>query len=191
MTTHNLSKILNNTHDQSVAVEVALPLVYNELRAVAAVHLRQERAGHTLLATDLVHEAYLRLFEGETPKWNDKKHFFATAAIAMRRILVDHARKKNSLKRTDPEAGIKQSERLELGPQLSLEDVLDLDIALEKLQQLDEKQAQIVQLRIFAGLSEDEVAEVMDVSKRTIAREWWSAKLWLREQMTKGMVRSE
>jgi len=182
--TENLTKILNSAEDQSQAMKTALPLVYNELRAIAAVHLRQERPGHTLLATDLVHEAYLRLFEGKTPQWNDKKHFFATAAVSMRRILVDHARKKTSIKRTDPENGIKQAERPELGPQLSLEDVLDLDIALQKLQKLDEKQCQIVQLRVFAGLTENEIAELMEISRRSVAREWWSAKLWLREQMS-------
>jgi len=179
-----LSEILNNTPDSSVAVEIALPLVYNQLRAIAAVHLRQERPGHTLLPTDLVHEAYLRLFEGKTPQWNDKKHFFSTAAIAMRRILVDHARKKSTIKRTDPEAGLKQVERVELGPQIALEDILDLDIAMDRLQQLDHRQWQIVQLRIFAGLGEDETAELMDISKRTVAREWWSAKIWLLEQLT-------
>lgn len=185
METQTLSKILNNTQDSSLAVEIALPLVYEQLRAIAAVHLRQESPGHTLLATDLVHEAYLRLFAGETPLWNDKKHFFATAAIAMRRILVDHARKKSTIKRTDPEAGVKQAERLELGPQIAMEDVLDLDIALDRLQQLDEKQYQIVQLRIFAGLSSAEVAELVGISKRSVAREWWSAKIWLLEQLGK------
>lgn len=178
-----LTGVLNNLQGSPDAIEKALPLVYRELRAIAAVQLRQERAGHTLLTTDLVHEAYLRLFEGKAAKFNDKRHFFATAALAMRRILVDHARRKTANKRTDPDAGIPVTERPELGAQLSIAEVLDLDQALELLQQLDERQCQIVHLRVFAGLTGKETAELMGLSERTVAREWFSAKAWLREQV--------
>ena len=179
----NLTLLLNQARDGTAAREAALPLVYAELRAIAAVHIRREKPGHSLLPTDLVHEAYLRLFDGETPSWNNRKHFFATAALAMRHILVDHARKKCSLKRSDPEAGLRRSERLAFGSRLSPEDILDLDCALSELQQLDERQYQIVQLRFFAGLNGRETAELMGISQSTVARQWWSAKLWLREQM--------
>jgi RNA polymerase sigma factor (TIGR02999 family) len=179
----DLTGVLNELDSAPDAIEKALPLVYKELRAIAAVQLRQERAGHTFLTTDLVHEAYLRLFDGSPSRFNDKRHFFATAALAMRRILVDHARKKNAAKRMDPDAGIPAVERPELGPQLSIAEVLDLDIALELLESLDERQSQIVHLRVFAGLTGKETAELMSLSERTVAREWFSAKAWLREQV--------
>lgn len=180
---NDLTGVLKVLHRSPDAIEKALPLVYRELRAIAAVQLRQERPGHTFLTTDLVHEAYLRLFDGNQSRFNDKKHFFATAAIAMRRILVDHARKKSTAKRTDPEEGIPMSERPDLGPQLSIAEVLDLDNALEQMEALDSRQCQIVHFRVFAGLTGKETAELMGLSERTVAREWFSAKAWLREQV--------
>lgn len=180
----DLTKVLRQLRDSDEAVEAALPMVYRELRAIAAVQLRQERAGHTLLTTDLVHEAYLRLFESSERNWNDRKHFFSAAALAMRRILVDHARRKTAAKRTDPDDGVPAAERPELGPRLSLAEVLDLDQALETLEALDARQARIVHLRVFAGLTGKETAELLGLSERTVAREWFTAKAWLREQMT-------
>ena len=179
----DLTGVINELNNSTDAIEKALPLVYNELRAIAAVQLRQERAGHTLLTTDLVHEAYLRLFDGNQSRFNDKRHFFATAALAMRRILVDHARRKTAAKRTDPEDGIPVADRPALGPQLSIAEVLDLDMALELMESLDSRQCQIVHLRVFAGLTGKETAELMGLSERTVAREWFSAKAWLREQV--------
>jgi len=182
----DLTKLLNTALDGSQEVQKILPLVYNELRAIAAVQLRQERSGHSLMTTDLVHEAYLKLFHGNKSSWNDRKHFFSAAALAMRGILVDHARKKATKKRTDPNDGVPELERIELGSKLSMDNMLDLDRALAKMQQYDERQSQIVHLRIFAGLTGKETAELLDISERTEAREWWSAKLWLREQISHG-----
>ncbi len=179
----DLTTILRGIDDSGQASEAILPMVYAELRAIAAIQLRQERAGHTLLTTDLVHEAYLRLFESGQRSWNDKRHFFAAAALAMRRILLDHARRKLAAKRTDPEQGISAPDRLELGREMSPAEVLDLDSALTRLLELDERQCQIVHYRVFAGLTGKETAELMGMSERTVAREWFSAKAWLREQV--------
>jgi RNA polymerase sigma factor (TIGR02999 family) len=180
----DLTRLLRQLSDSEEAVETILPLVYRELHAIAAVQLRQERSGHTLLTTDLVHEAYLRLLQGNHPGWNDRKHFFSAAALAMRRILVDHARKKTAAKRTDPDEGVPVADRPELGPRLSLSEVLDLDKALETLKELDPRQSEIVHLMVFAGMTGKETAELMGLSQRTVAREWFSAKAWLREQVT-------
>jgi RNA polymerase sigma factor (TIGR02999 family) len=181
--TENLTEMLRHLGDSEDAVEKVLPLVYGELRAIAAVQLRQERPGHTLLTTDLVHETYLRLLHGQNHNWNDRKHFFSAAALAMRRILVDHARRKTASKRTDPEDGLPVTDRPELGPRLSLSEVLDLDRALEDLKRLDPRQCEIVHLRVFAGLTGKETAELLGLSQRTVARDWFSAKAWLREQI--------
>lgn len=198
MTTHSkgkpealsedLTKLLHELGDSEDAVETILPLVYRELHAIAAVQLRQERAGHTLLTTDLVHEASIKLLQGKQQSWNDRKHFFSAAALAMRRILVDHARRKTAAKRTDPDDGVPLLERPELGPVLSLGEILDLDRALERLADLDPRQAEIVNLRIFAGLTGKETAELTGLSERTVAREWFSAKAWLHEQLVGGAV---
>jgi RNA polymerase sigma factor (TIGR02999 family) len=182
--TEDLTEMLRHLGDSGNAVEKVLPLVYRELRAIAAVQLRKERPGHTLLTTDLVHETYLRLLHGQSHNWNDRKHFFSAAALAMRRILVDHARQKAASKRTDPDKGLPTTERAEFGPRLSLGEILDLDRALEDLERLDPRQCEIVHLRVFAGLTGKETAELMGLSERTVARDWFSAKVWLREQIT-------
>lgn len=159
-----------------------LPLVYSELRARAGSYLRRERSGHTLQPTALVHEAYLRLMGQENARWNDRAHFFAIAAQAMRRILVDHARKHTAPKR----GGGAERISIEDAPQLSAApavDVLGLDEALERLAELDPRQAKVVELRFFGGLTIEESAAVLDVSVRTVAREWKMAKAWLREAM--------
>ncbi len=179
----DLTAMFENLQHSTESIEKVLPRVYDELRAIASVLLRSERPGHTLLTTDLVHEAYLRLSDNNGIRFNDKKHFFATAALAMRRVLVDHARSKATSKRTDPERNLPLSERHSLGPRLSLAEVLDLDEALDELQKLDERQCQVVHLRIFAGMTGQETAELMDLSRRTVEREWLSAKAWLYERI--------
>lgn len=184
----DLTKLLRELGDSEGAVETILPLVYRELHAIAAVQLRQERDGHTFLTTDLVHEASLKLLQGKDQNWNDRKHFFSAAALAMRRILVDHARRKTAAKRTDPDEGVPMLERPELGPTLSLAEIVDLDQALERLAELDPRQAEIVNLRVFAGLTGRETAELTGLSQRTVAREWFSAKAWLHEQMLDAEV---
>lgn len=167
------------------AQEELLPLVYNELRKRAAGHLRRDRRGHTLQPTALVHEAYLRLLGQREVDWQSRMHFFALASRMMRRILVDHARARAAAKRPD------EALRVTLdGALASVEprgcDLLMLDQALSELADLDERQGTIVELCYFGGLTEDEVAGSMSVSRSTVARELRSAKAWLYRRMTSG-----
>ena len=166
------------------ALEELVAFVYSELRRVATGLVRRESTGLTLRATDVVHEAYLRLFDHGDPAWDDRRHFFASAATAMRRVLIDHSRRGASGKRI-PKGELMP---IELGGDVEGEstpnlDVLALDQALRRLQEVDPRQAQIVELRYFAGLTAAEVAELLDISRGTVTREWRVAKLWLRREM--------
>lgn len=165
------------------AADQLLPLVYEELRKLAAQKLAQERPGQTLQATALVHEAYLRLVDIDQVKhWDSRGHFFAAAAEAMRRILVEKARRKESLKRGGGLARADMDEQRIPEPEIS-EDILALDQALTKLAETDTKAAELVQLRYFGGLSLPEAAEILKVSPRTAGR-WWSyARAWLRQEI--------
>ena len=175
-------------HGDPRAQEDLLPLVYQELRRQAAAYLRRERTGHTLQPTALVHEAYLRLV-GQRVDWRSRAHFFAIAAQMMRRVLVDHARAHHAGKRPDPLLRVAIDERLRtVEPQQC--DLLSLDQALNELGELDSRQGKIVELYYFGGLSENEVAEVLSVSRSTVAREWRSAKAWLYRRMTSGRQES-
>jgi RNA polymerase sigma factor (TIGR02999 family) len=165
------------------ALDTLLPLVYDELRRRAGAYLRNERAGHTLQPTALVHEAYLKLVGGSAIDWKDRAHFFGVAARAMRQVLVDHARARDTAKRGEGQV------RLELeaaegvaAPARSL-DLLDLDRALSKLAALDERQSRLVELRLFAGLTIEESAEVLRISHATVSREWKHAEVWLQREM--------
>ncbi len=167
------------------ALDELLPLVYRELKAMAARRLRRERADHTMQATDLVHEAFLRLVGQHNASWNDRAHFFAIAAQAMRRVLVDHARRTGAEKRISPS----QKVPLDAAPPLSSEpdvSVLEVDQALERLTAVDERQARVVELRFFGGLTVAETAEVMGISEATVAREWRMARAWLRREIERG-----
>lgn len=166
------------------AQEDLWPLVYQELRRQAATYLRRERTGHTLQPTALVHEAYLRLV-GQRVDWRNRVHFFAIAAQMMRRVLVDHARAHRAAKRPDPALRVAIDERLGTVEPREC-DLLLLDQALNELADLDPRQGKIVELYYFGGLSEDEVADVLSVSRSTVAREWRSAKAWLNRRMTSG-----
>jgi RNA polymerase sigma factor (TIGR02999 family) len=167
------------------ALDDLLPLVYRELKAMAARRLRRERSDHTMQATDLVHEAFLRLVGQHNASWNDRAHFFAIAAQAMRRVLVDHARRTGAEKRISPS----QKVPLDAAPPLSSEpdvSVLEVDQALERLTAVDERQARVVELRFFGGLTVAETAEVMSISEATVAREWRMARAWLRREIERG-----
>jgi RNA polymerase sigma factor (TIGR02999 family) len=167
----------------SHAAEQLLPLVYDELRRLASQRLAQEKAGQTLQATALVHEAYLRLVgDGEQQQWDSRGHFFAAAAEAMRRILVENARRKESLKRGGDLARADFDERQIAAPVIA-EEVLALDQALTKLAGADRMAAEIVQLRYFAGLTLPEAAQVLGVSPRTAGRLWSYARAWLRQEI--------
>lgn len=161
------------------AFEQLAPIVYAELRRLASHYLKRERADHTLQSTALVHEAYLRLVgQNEPVRWQNRAHFFGIAARLIRQILVDHARRRKAAKR---DGGVKLPMEEAWGwgtsdPQL---DLVELHEALEELAALDERQAWLVELRFFGGLSEAEAAEVAGVTERTVRREWATARAWL------------
>ncbi len=162
-----------------------IALVYKDLRRMAARYMRGEAGGHTLQTTALVHEAYLRLARPTKVDWQNRAHFFAVAATVMRRILVDHARARNSERRGGT-ATVSNSGLLDT-PALLNQDpawVEALDEALTRLAALDERQSRIVELRFFAGLTVEETAEALNVSPRTIKREWQLAKAWLYGELT-------
>jgi len=165
------------------ALDELLPLVYRELRAVAENQLRGERSDHTLQPTALVHEAYLRLIDQREVDWQNRTHFFSVAAEMMRRILVNYARDRNTQKRGGTQHKVALDEAISSTLERDIE-VVSLDDALTDLAELDPRQARIVELRFFAGLTVEEVAEVLDVSPATIKREWRTAKLWLKREMT-------
>ena len=163
------------------AVAELTPLVYAELRKMAHGYLLRERAGHTWLSCDLVHEAYLKLVDQRSADWQDRAHFFGVAAQIMRHILIDHARAQQSAKR-----GGGQITMAMLDADVPSErdyDLVALDDALKVLANLDLRQARIVELRFFAGLSLDDVAHVMDLSKRTVIRDWTTARAWLSREL--------
>jgi RNA polymerase sigma factor (TIGR02999 family) len=163
--------------------EALLTLVYQDLKRQAAAYLRRERPEHTLQPTALVHEAFVRLVGQDRVEWQNRAHFFGVAAQMMRRILVDHARARRAEKR--PEMGI----RVELDDRIGVatprgDDLLMLDQALDELSAADARQGQIVELRYFGGLSEQEVAELLSLSRTTVSREWKQARSWLYHRMT-------
>lgn len=168
------------------ATEALLPIVYDELRRIAAAKLRRETPGQTLQTTALVHEAYLRLVRpGEsetTPTWKSKGHFFAAAAEAMRRVLIDNARRKNRLKR-QPGKDHHPADRIEVANATPQLDLLALDVALSELETHDDLKATVVKLRYFAGLTIEETAAALDISPATVKRHWYYARAWLRRQM--------
>lgn len=167
------------------APEELLPLVYDELRRLAQGYMQNERGDHTLQATALVHEAYIRLVDWEKVSWQNRAHFFAMAASVMRKILVDHARQKKAQKR-----GFGQRLALDEAISFSLAqevDLIGLDEALESLSKFDEMQAKVVELRFFGGLAIEETAHALGVSPATVKREWTVAKAWLYQRL-KGEV---
>jgi RNA polymerase sigma factor (TIGR02999 family) len=160
------------------ALDRLVPLVYEELRLQAARYLRRERPGHTLQTSALINEAYLRLVDAQDVPWQSRAHFFAVAANLMRRILVDHARRKRAGKRGGADVRLPLDEAMGVagGQQV---DLIALDEALEMLAALDPQQARVVELRFFTGLSVEETAEALGVSPRTVKRDWGMARAWL------------
>jgi RNA polymerase sigma factor (TIGR02999 family) len=164
------------------ALETLLPVVYAELRRIAARQLRRERDGHTLQPTALVHEAYLRLVEQRSVSWENRSHFFGVAAQVMRRVLVDHARRQGAKKRT---AGAQRVPLEDAAETAAVDEipVLLLDHALRRLEKLDPGLAQIVELRAFGGLTIEQTAHVLNVSPTTAKRDWRTAKAWLTNEL--------
>ncbi len=167
------------------ALSELVPLVYNDLRRIARGQMRGQRRGASLDTGALVHEAYVKLVDQQKAGWNDRRHFFAVAAMAMRQIVVDHARRRSRQKRGGGEAAVTLDDPMDPAGR-SLEDVLALDQALERLSEMDPRLVRVVECRYFAGLSEQETAEALDVSVRTVQREWFKARAWLRSQLETG-----
>lgn len=173
--------------NQPELIDRLVPLLYEELRTVAHRHLRGERSDHTLNTTALVHEAYLRVADLEEMSWNDRVHFLATAARMMRRILIDYARKRNAEKRgagVEPEP-LEEDRQLPEGRSdgLELADLISLDQVLERLNELDQRQASILELRYFGGLELQEIATAVDVSLATVKRDLAAARAWLAQRL--------
>ena len=164
------------------ALDQLLPIVYAELRRIADAYLRRERSGHTLQATDLVHEAYLRLIKAQGLEWQNREQFFGISANLMRRILVDHARTATAVKRGGTAPNLPLDESLTISGE-SGANLLLLDAALNKLALIDAQAARIVELRYFAGLTIEETAEILKTSPTTVKREWATARAWLHREI--------
>ena len=166
------------------ALDELIPLVQSELRRLARGYMRRQKPDHTLQTTALVNEAFLRLVDSNRVNWQDRNHFFAICAQLMRRILVDFARKKSSLKRGGDGVHITLNENVDVVDEKAAE-VLALDEALKRLATMNERQSRIVELRYFGGLTEDEVAETLDISTRTVRRDWNLARAWLFRELSR------
>lgn len=168
-----------------IALDKLMPLVYEELRRQASRYLQNERQGHTLQTTALIHEAYLKLIGINEIEWQNRNHFFALASTAMRRILVDYARERKRDKRGGSAENLPLDEALMISANEKSVDLISLDEALNRLAKLDERQARVVELRYFSGLSIDETAEVLGVSNATVRLDWNLAKAWLKQEIIK------
>jgi len=167
------------------ALDALVPLVYDELKRIAQRYLRNERPGHTLQSTALVHEAYVRLTNQELPQWQNRAHFFAVAAQLMRQILVDHARAHRADKRGGGACKLTLDEA-EQNPQPVDVDVIALDDALKTLTEMDPQQGKVVELKFFGGLSIEDTAEVLGVSPSTVKRDWITARAWLHRELDRS-----
>jgi RNA polymerase sigma factor (TIGR02999 family) len=165
------------------ALDELMPLVYEDLRRLAKRYMRGQRAGHSLQTTALVNEAYLRLIDSSRVNWRDRTHFYAISAQLIRRVLIDFARAKNSLKRGGELIKVTLDERVST-PFEKEADLIALDDALQNLAKMNSRQSQIVELRYFGGLSEEEIAETLDISVRTVRRDWSVARAWLYRELS-------
>jgi len=180
---HDVTALLDDwSGGNRIALEQLLPLVFADLRRIASRQLRGERTGHTLQPTALVHEAYLRFVDQRHVDWQNRAHFFGVAAEVMRRILVDHARRQAAGKRGDgvPRVALEEARDAAAPDEAA---VLELDLALSRLEEIDPGLARIVQLRAFVGLTIDEAAQVLDVSPSTAQRDWRAARAWLKREL--------
>ena len=181
-----ITRVLHDWKDgKPDAAERLFPLVYGELHKLASQCFRGERRGHTLQTTALVHEAFLKLSGGREMDWADRRHFFATAARAMRQILVDHARNKRRLKRGGNNIRLSLEDAMLVSAEQNGVDIIALNEVLERLAKRDPQQAAVVDLRFFGGLSLDETAATLAISRATAAREWEAARAWLYRELTK------
>lgn len=181
-----MTRLLNALQQgEDGAADRLMPLVYAELHDLAAHYMRGEREGHTLQPTALVHEAYMRLVDHRSSSWQDRAHFYGVAAQAMRRILVDHARRKNAAKREGGQRVTLEDVGATTGADASARalDLVALDLALEKLAAIEGRYARVVELRFFGGLEVEQVADVMGTSPATVKRDWTFAKAFLQREL--------
>lgn len=179
----NITHLLKEWSDgDEQALDRLTPLVYEELRKQAARYLRRERRGHTMQTTALINEAYLRLIDAKNVRWQGRAHFFAIAANLMRRILVDHARRRDAEKRGGSQIRVALDPALAVANQSDI-DLVMIDDALTRLSAIDPQQAQVVELRFFSGLSVEETAAALGISPRTVKRDWSVARAWLRREI--------
>lgn len=179
--THEVTRLLADwARGNERALDDLTPLVYKELRQLAASYLRKERQGHTLQPTALVHEAYLRLVDQKNPTWQDRSHFYGVAARLMRQILVDHARRRQAGKRAGLKVPLEEAVSFQ---QERSRDLVALDNGLNALEKLDPRKCKAVELRYFGGLSMDEIAQALDVSPVTVRRDLRLAEAWLHNEM--------
>ena len=182
--THEVTKLLQAwSAGDEAALDKLTPLVHNHLRHVARRYMAAERTGHVLQTSALVNEAYLRLFDCRQLDWRDRAHFFAVCAQLMRRILIDIARSSRYQKRGGGAPHISLDEALGVGQQFNIE-ILSLNNALKALASVDPRKGRVVELRFFGGLSVEETAEVLNISKETVARDWRVAKAWLLRELS-------
>jgi len=182
----NITQMLHEwSSGKAEVMNELLPLIYDELHKRAAAYLRRERTNHTLQATALVHEAYLKLIDQRDDSWQNREHFFAIAAQAMRRILIDHAKNRHRRKRGGSNEDLPLEEALLAAADETNVDLIALDEAMAKLAKLDPQQERIVELRYFGGLSLDEAASALGISRATAARDWQVAKAWLHRELTR------
>jgi RNA polymerase sigma-70 factor (ECF subfamily) len=183
---HEVTQLLQAWSDGNRdALDELVPLVYEELHRLARHYMSGERDGHSLQATDLVNEAYVRLIDWKNVRWQNRAHFFAVAAQMMRRILVDFARSRQFLKRGGEARRVSLSEAAGVIVERG-EDFIALDDALKSLAVFDARKSRIVELRFFGGLSVEETADVLKISRRTVEREWSLAQAWLHRELTRG-----
>ena len=181
---HDITQLLlESSKGDKKALDRLMPAVYGELRKLAESYLQSERPDHTLQATALVHEAYLRLIDQRNVDWKNRAQFFALAAKMMRRILVNHAEAHKAAKRGGPAQKLSLDEAISFFTEQHI-DLLDLNEALDRLALLDERQSQIVELRFFGGLAVEEIADVMKISPATVKRDWKMAKAWLLRELS-------
>ena len=186
MDKYEITQLLNGLNENdSKVIDKIYPLVYDHLRNEAHLQLRRERAGHTLQTTALVNEAYLKLVDQKKSTYQNRSHFLAIAAMAMRRILISHARKRNAEKRGGNEPAVTFTDGM--APyDARLTEMMDLDDALQKLEQMDERQAKIVQYRFFGGMNYKEIADVMSGTEHSVRYDWRVARAWLKRELGRG-----
>lgn len=174
--------LLAHREGDAEALRSLMPLIYTDLRRLARRQLYDRRSGNTLDTTSLVHEAYLKLVDQSRASWQDRGHFFAVAALAMRQIIVDYARRAQAKKRGGKEP-LRSLEGVQIAVEAQADTLVELDEALRRLASLGERLTRVVECRFFAGLTEEETAQALGVSVRTVARDWKRARAWLRHEM--------